>query len=86
MSEDQFLAGDDHELIEKEIIADTIQDKLADLPEDVVRILDLKHKEGLTCNQISDQLGIPVGTIKSKLSRTYRDLREQLQGFSRGDD
>jgi RNA polymerase sigma-70 factor (ECF subfamily) len=58
---------------------------LASLPEDVRRLLDLKHREGKTCEQIAGELNRPVGTIKSLLSRTYKTLRDRLRP-ALGDD
>jgi RNA polymerase sigma-70 factor (ECF subfamily) len=52
--------------------------ELAGLDPDVRRLLDLKHKDGLTCEAIATRLGRPVGTVKSLLSRTYKLLRERL--------
>jgi RNA polymerase sigma-70 factor (ECF subfamily) len=51
---------------------------LAELPDDLRNLLDLKHRRGLTCEQIATETGRPVGTIKSLLSRTYKLLRERL--------
>jgi RNA polymerase sigma-70 factor, ECF subfamily len=51
---------------------------LADLPDEARQLLDLKHRQGLTCAALADRLGKPVGTIKSLLSRTYRILRARL--------
>jgi RNA polymerase sigma-70 factor (ECF subfamily) len=55
-----------------------LEKELRGLDLDTRRLLDLKHKEGLTCEQIGVRLGRPVGTIKSLLSRTYKLLRERL--------
>lgn len=51
---------------------------LAHLPPETRELLRMKHQRGLTCEQIGAELGKPVGTIKSLLSRTYRELRERL--------
>src|SRR5262249_50208308 len=51
---------------------------LAALPDDQRRLLEMKHRRGLMCEQIAAELGRPVGTIKSLLSRTYKLLRERL--------
>jgi RNA polymerase sigma-70 factor (ECF subfamily) len=55
-----------------------LEQGLAGLPDEVRRLLDLKHKEGLTCEEIGARLGRPVGTVKSLLSRTYKLLRARL--------
>lgn len=51
---------------------------LADLPDEIRALLQMKHQRGMTCEQIASELGKPTGTIKSLLSRTYRLLRERL--------
>jgi RNA polymerase sigma-70 factor (ECF subfamily) len=51
---------------------------LAGLPEATRTLLRLKHEHGKTCEQIAAELGQPVGTIKSQLSRTYKLLRARL--------
>jgi RNA polymerase sigma-70 factor (ECF subfamily) len=51
---------------------------LAGLPAEVRHVMQLKHQQGKTCEQIATELGQPVGTIKSQLSRAYKTLRERL--------
>jgi RNA polymerase sigma-70 factor (ECF subfamily) len=53
---------------------------LAELPTEARHLLELKHRHGRTCEQIAAELGKPVGTIKSLLSRTYKLLRDRLGG------
>jgi len=55
-----------------------LEAELAGLDPDTRRLLDLKHKDGLTCEAIAERLDRPVGTIKSLLSRAYKLLRERL--------
>ena len=51
---------------------------LASLPDETRRLLELKHRQGKTCEEIAAEWGRPVGTIKSLLSRTYKLLRTRL--------
>ncbi len=51
---------------------------LAGLPPETRRLLTWKHQDGLTCEQIAARLGRPVGTVKSLLSRAYKELRARL--------
>ncbi len=51
---------------------------LAGLTEEARALLDMKHRQGKTCEQIAGVLGKPVGTIKSLLSRAYKTLRERI--------
>jgi RNA polymerase sigma-70 factor (ECF subfamily) len=57
---------------------DALEAGLAGLPDEVRHLLELKHRHGKTCEQIAVELGKPVGTIKSLLSRTYKHLRDRL--------
>ena len=52
--------------------------QLQNLPLDTRRLLELKHKDGKTCEEIATVTGRPVGTIKSLLARTYKTLRDTL--------
>jgi RNA polymerase sigma-70 factor (ECF subfamily) len=72
------------ELEEQEKLLRSLDAGLADLPEETRRLLQLKHQHGKTCEQIATELGRPVGTVKSLLSRTYKVLRARL-GFA-GED
>jgi len=66
------------EIEEQQKRLDALGDSLADLPDEIRTLLEMKHRRGLTCEQIASELGRPVGTIKSLLSRTYKLLRERL--------
>lgn len=48
------------------------------LPEDTRRVFQLFYVNNLTCEQISNALNIPTGTVKSLLSRTRRKLKTKL--------
>ncbi len=51
--------------------------------------LMLKYQSGHSCEQIADYLGLPVGTVTSRLSRAYqilhRDLGQAVSGERHGD-
>jgi len=66
------------ELEEQERVLASLEDGLAGLSEETRRLLHLKHRLGKTCEQIAAELGQPVGTIKSQLSRAYKALRARL--------
>jgi RNA polymerase sigma-70 factor (ECF subfamily) len=66
------------EVEEQRKLLTTLETSLAGLPEETRLLLDLKHRQGRTCEQIASQLGRPVGTVKSLLSRTYKTLRVRL--------
>jgi RNA polymerase sigma-70 factor, ECF subfamily len=56
----------------------SLETGLAGLPPETRRLLEMKHRHGKTCEQIAAELGQPVGTVKSNLSRAYKTLRERL--------
>lgn len=50
----------------------------AALPPDLVTVLDLAYFEGLSCSEIAVRVGVPIGTVKSRLARALGNLREAL--------
>jgi RNA polymerase sigma-70 factor (ECF subfamily) len=63
---------------EQQRLLKALEDGLAGLPEPTRTLLQLKHRQGKTCEQIAADLGRPVGTVKSQLSRAYKALRARL--------
>lgn len=55
-----------------------IQSGLRSLSEDHRQIVTLIDIMGLTYNEVSETLNIPVGTVMSRLNRARRKLRDQL--------
>ena len=58
--------------------------ELKRLPDETRRLLEWKHRDGKTCEEIAVMADRPVGTIKSLLARTYKSLRAAL-GTTAGD-
>jgi RNA polymerase sigma-70 factor (ECF subfamily) len=67
------------ELEEQEQLLAALDAGLASLPPEARRLVEMKHREGKTCDQIAAATGRPVGTVKSLLSRTYKALRDRLR-------
>jgi RNA polymerase sigma-70 factor, ECF subfamily len=72
---DQMLL---EELEEQQKLQARLDLHLQSLPQDTRRLLDLKHRDGRTCEEIAVETGRPVGTVKSLLARTYKALRSAL--------
>jgi RNA polymerase sigma-70 factor (ECF subfamily) len=66
------------ELEEQEKQMAHLQIHLRELPIETQRMLELKHRDGKTCEEIAVATGKPVGTVKSLLARTYHCLRKAL--------
>jgi RNA polymerase sigma-70 factor (ECF subfamily) len=57
-----------------------VQEALAGLSFAHRAILVLREVEGLSCNEIANTLGVPEGTVKSRLARARDGLRRVLTG------
>lgn len=55
-----------------------VQAALAQLPEQERRALELAYYGGLTQSELSEQLGVPLGTVKSRMFSALARLRELL--------
>lgn len=55
-----------------------VRSALDTLPDDQRAVLLLGYYEGLSCSEIADKLGIPLGTVKSRAAAAMSKLRAQL--------
>ena len=55
-----------------------VRRKLANLPVELGMVVNLVYYEGLTASVAGSRLGIPNGTVKSRLARAMILLRQQL--------
>jgi RNA polymerase sigma-70 factor (ECF subfamily) len=72
-------AGDAYEAAD---LRPAIEDALADLPVEYRAAVVLSDLEGLPLNDVADLLGVPVGTVKSRVFRGRRLLAESLGNLS----
>ncbi len=56
-----------------------LESAIAELPEDYRQIVLLRYYGGQSCNQIAEQLDMPLGTVTKMLSRAYAMLRNSMQ-------
>lgn len=56
---------------------------LRELSPDQRAILELGYFAGYSCAEIADHLAVPVGTVKSRMSRAVAHLRVQLEANER---
>lgn len=78
------VADEQAEMEEQMLLTRSLESTLGELPRQTRLLLELKHGEGKTCEEIASLWGQPVGTIKSQLSRAYALLRSRLG--ARGDE
>jgi RNA polymerase sigma-70 factor (ECF subfamily) len=55
---------------------------LEKLAPDQQEIIILRELEQLSYDQISQSLGIPLGTVESRLYRARAELRQLLRGYA----
>lgn len=58
-----------------------IESALAALPEKFLRVVELVDLNELSYREAADTLGIPVGTVMSRLHRARRNIRAHLEAF-----
>ena len=55
-----------------------ILSEVNELPPRYSMVVALKHQGGLSCREIAERLGLPVGTVTGRLSRAYTILRHRI--------
>ena len=58
---------------------DRIDSALAVLPRDQLTVFELRAIDGLTYQEIAVHLGLPIGTVRSRLNRARNTLQERLR-------
>ena len=66
------------EALAMESLPDHLQDALNGLPDEFRTVVILCDVAGLTYHEIADQIGVPVGTVRSRVHRGRVRLREVL--------
>lgn len=56
-----------------------VQSALAELPADQHEVVALSYVEGLSHSEIADRLGLPLGTVKSRMRLAYLKIRESVE-------
>ncbi|MCX7803763.1 MAG: RNA polymerase sigma factor [Planctomycetota bacterium] len=53
------------------------------LPDPLREVVALRYLEGLSCEEMAERIGVPVGTIKSRMFRADKLLQRRLKGILR---
>jgi RNA polymerase sigma-70 factor (ECF subfamily) len=83
------LPADDPPLdagLETEEVAKEVHQALQTLDEENRAVVVLRDIEGLSYQEIGEALGLPEGTVKSKLSRARGALAEKLKAYARDEN
>lgn len=68
----------DEEVSERER-REKVQAVLSDLPPDQSEVVVLSYIEGLSHSEIAEKLGLPLGTVKSRMRLAYQKIRDALE-------
>lgn len=58
-----------------------LRQALGSLPSDQLQIVTLSYMDGLSHSEVAERLGLPLGTVKSRMRLAYAKLRPQLEGL-----
>jgi RNA polymerase sigma-70 factor (ECF subfamily) len=64
------------------LLTDDVAKAIADLPDDFRTVVILCDIEGLTYEEIADFVSVPLGTVRSRLHRGRKLLREKLVAYA----
>ncbi len=59
--------------------AEIVRTAVAKLPEEQKQVLDLSYVEGLSHSEISQRLGLPIGTVKSRMRLAYQKVKGSIE-------
>jgi len=68
----------DEAMAEKER-QERVQAALAELPPEQKDVVILAYLEGLSHSEIAERLGLPLGTVKSRMRIAYQKIRQTLE-------
>jgi RNA polymerase sigma-70 factor, ECF subfamily len=58
-----------------------VQAALAELPPEQKDVVILAYLEGLSHSEIAERLGLPLGTVKSRMRIAYQKIRQTLESL-----
>jgi RNA polymerase sigma-70 factor (ECF subfamily) len=76
---DRTLAPD--ELVERADVRRAIDEALAALPPTYRGALIMRHREGMSYEEIAEVLGLPLGTVKARIHRGREKLQQSLAKY-----
>jgi RNA polymerase sigma-70 factor (ECF subfamily) len=59
-------------------LREVIFESLSNLPEDIRTAVSLREFEGLSYEEISEVLGCPIGTVRSRIFRGREIIQEKI--------
>jgi len=75
--------GEWDERMDRRAMAERLDAAIARLPEDQREVTVMRHRLGLSHEEMCAALGVPLGTVKSRLARALTTLRRELKDWER---
>ena len=72
--------ADPHHQIEQKEVRKAVEQELQSLPEHYRQVLVMRELSGFSYQEISDILGIDLGTVKSRIARARLTMQKNLTG------
>jgi RNA polymerase sigma-70 factor (ECF subfamily) len=72
-------APDPEEQVTERERRDKVRAVLATLPADQSEVVMLSYVEGLSHSEIAERLGLPLGTVKSRMRLSYQKVKEAVE-------
>lgn len=69
------------EAMDGKVLLVALERAIATLPDDQREAVVLRHRLGLSYVEMTDMLGVPEGTVKSRLARALETLRRAMEEF-----
>jgi RNA polymerase sigma factor (sigma-70 family) len=80
----EITGEDGREIVERMIWADEVSTALGQLPEVQREVIQMAYYQGYTQSEISAELAIPIGTVKTRTARGLQRLAGLLEGSREG--
>ncbi len=77
--------GNPQEALVEAGLGDEVESALAELGDDYLKVVLLADLRGARYRDIAAELGVPIGTVMSRLFRARRQLEERLRDFAAAD-
>ncbi|MEZ5773243.1 MAG: RNA polymerase sigma factor [Hyphomicrobiaceae bacterium] len=78
-----LASSDGREVVESRMTFEIVSRSLARLPEAQQVLVSLVCIDGLSYKEAASQLGVPIGTVMSRLARARQALYQAIEGESR---
>jgi RNA polymerase sigma-70 factor, ECF subfamily len=80
IDENTHLAGSDgRDIVENRSTLAVVSEKIANLPKDQQLLIGLICVDGLSYREAAEALGVPIGTVMSRLARARASLNDAMQ-------